>query len=408
MRPVWFSGKRVLAAAFAAGVAVAVHSQIRAAPGEIPIIDVHVHLNPDRNGGFLRSAKAALALMDAYGIARAIVMSPPRLPGIKGNQEYPDFATAIGPYGDRFAFIAGGGSLNPILHGVAKASKIDPQVRADFARIARTAVSDGAVGFGEMGTLHLSLSSDHGYTFAPADHPLLLDLADIAAELDVPIDLHLDAVAAPSPLPRQLASNRKNPKALPATLPGLDRLLAHNPGTRVVWAHGGTDHVGDFSPAVIGQLMDRYSNLFLSLKVTGGQANTFNKLFAGGALDSTWLELFGRHPDRFVIGSDSFFADPASGGAGPTAEFSKIAERRLQTTRLFLSLLPPDLARKIAFENAIAIYRLPPLATPAPVPAEPAAVTPVATGLCKDGNLDHCRVMCKHGIARACAQLRGQ
>ncbi|MEC9369590.1 MAG: amidohydrolase family protein, partial [Pseudomonadota bacterium] len=354
-----------------------------------------------------RPVRAALGLMDAYGIARALVMSPPRAPGVKGNQEYPDFAPAIAPHGERFSFMAGGGSLNPILHGVANDLSIDAGVRADFARAAREAVKAGAAGYGEMGTLHLSLSSSHGYTYAPADHPLLLYLADIAAGLDVPIDLHMDAVAAQGPLPKQLAANPKNPMSLPATLPGLEKLLAHNPKAKIVWAHGGTDHVGDFTPAAIGALMDRHANLYMSLKVTGGQANTFNKLLAGNGVDSAWLDLLRRHSDRFVIGSDSFFADPTNMEASPIGEFSMTVERRLQATRQFLSLLPPDLARKIGHQNAVSLYRLPPLPPP-DAASQPAVAAPAAQGLCKDGNLDHCKTMCQRGVQRACAQLKRQ
>ncbi|MGD9867052.1 MAG: amidohydrolase family protein [Hyphomicrobiales bacterium] len=373
---------------------------------DVPIIDVHVHLAPENGLDFRRAVQAALDLMNRYGIAHAIVMSPPRSPGIKSNQEYPDFNPTLAPHGDRFSFMAGGGSLNPAIHAIAGAAKVDAKTRADFAHTARRAVAEGAAGFGEMGSLHVSLSRDHGYTFAPADHPLMLELADIAAELDVPIDLHMDAVAAPRKLPGALAANPKNPKTLPATLDGLERLLAHNRKARIVWAHGGTDHTGDFSAKTVGEFMDRHPNLYMSLKVTGAQGQTFNKLYNGGTLDPGWSVLLNRHPDRFVIGSDSFFADPAHKGGGPLAEFSRMAERRLQATRQFMALLPPGLARRIGHENAAAIYRMRPLPALAAAPAA-AKASPAPSGLCRDGNLLHCRTLCGRGVQKACAMLGG-
>jgi hypothetical protein len=43
---------------------------------------------------------------------------------------------------------------------------------------------------------------------------------------------------------------------------------------------------------------------------------------------------------------------------GAPFEFSRSNEQRLRATRTFLKLLPPNLARKIAFENAARIYKL--------------------------------------------------
>jgi hypothetical protein len=56
------------------------------------------------------------------------------------------------------------------------------------------------------------------------------------------------------------------------------------------------------------------------------------------------------YPDRFLIGSDHFYMTPrASTQIGPRME---------EETKHLLTLLPPELARKIGFENVIRIFQL--------------------------------------------------
>jgi predicted TIM-barrel fold metal-dependent hydrolase len=228
-------------------------------------------------------------------------------------------------------------------------------VRDAFAAEAHRLIQAGAIGFGEMSSLHIALAEKHQYAFVPADHPLLLLLADIAAEENVPIDLHCDAVQSERTTPPRLRRFPTNPERMPATLPALERLLAHNPNTRIIWDHAGTDHLGDFSPARIGAMLDRYPNLFLSLKIAGPRAATENKVFTGKRLNGEWRDLLIGHADRFVIGTDSFHGGPD--GAGVIAGFTKLTKPHMRTTKLLLSQLPPDVARKIGRENAHVLYR---------------------------------------------------
>jgi hypothetical protein len=97
----------------------------------------------------------------------------------------------------------------------------------------------------------LSVIPRHGYNFVPADHPLLLLLADIAAEHDVPIDLHMDTLIKSIATPAAFSRNQ-NPKTLPETLAAFRRLLEHNPKAKIVWAHGGSDHLGDMTAELVG------------------------------------------------------------------------------------------------------------------------------------------------------------
>ena len=48
--------------------------------------------------------------------------------------------------------------------------------RPEDGTLADEVIDAGAVGFGEMASLHISAADGHPYEFVPADHPLLGDL----------------------------------------------------------------------------------------------------------------------------------------------------------------------------------------------------------------------------------------
>lgn len=333
-------------------------------PAPAPWIDVHMHLTGGRGRlqDFAGAVGTALREMDRFGIAAAIVLPPPQIEQ-QPVYDAADFSGALLRHRGRFAWLGGGGALNSIIHRHAEQATVTNEVKRAFAAAAERIIDAGAAGFGEIASLHLSAVAGHPYEFVPADHPLLRVLADVAAARGVPVDLHMDAVEGRMPTPSRFATP-PNPPALPDTLGGLARLLAHNPGAAIVWAHGGSDPLGAMTPAAIGRLMDAHSNLFVSLRIMGAQSPMLNKAFAGGDLDPAWREVLTRHADRFMIGTDSFFVAGSVRGVGPGVIFAERNIPKLQATVHFLSLLPADVRARIGRENAIRIYRLEARPTP--------------------------------------------
>lgn len=335
-------------------------------------IDVHMHLVPPRPGGSeLREVlDAARTEMDRVGIAYALVLPPPQVEGLPVIWDTLTGRSDLRDARQRFGFLAGGGTLNVMLHRYGNPALVTDEVRARFARTAREIVESGARGFGEIASLHLSAMPGHPFEFVPADHPLLLLLADIAAEHGLPIDLHMDASDGPTRLP-ETYSRAQNPAELPDTVAPLKRLLAHNPRAAIVWAHGGSDPVGGQGPALLSQLMDLHENLFVSLRLLpdrppgqrGGGANLGhehgNRVFTVAGIVPEWLTLLRRHPDRFVIGTDVFIVSPNMRGGGPAVTFAAANMAHFAASNRFLSLLPGDLMQRIATDNARRIYRLP-------------------------------------------------
>ena len=342
----------VLGVAFAAQVANAdTKSHAHASHS---IIDVHTHLI-GRPPSFPGSLKSALTLMDRHGVEKMVVSSPPRSDK-KGMYDYTSLVRFLRGK-RRFHFLGGGSSLNPMLHRHAKIADIPQGLSREFADTAQAIVDAGAAGFGEMASLHISVRPKHAYKFQPADHPMLLKLADVAARSGLPIDLHMDGVDEFMETPDRFRF-AENPGMLPGTLKAFDRLLRHNRKAKIVWAHGGSDPLGEMTPGLIGELMDKYEHLYMSLRIRGDSSKSHNQVFDADELDAGWLELLKRHSDRFVIGTDSFFIPPNIPSDAPAKRFARNNESTLKETGRFLSMLPPDLARKVARENAIRIYRL--------------------------------------------------
>lgn len=120
----------------------------------------------------------------------------------------------------------------------------------------------------------------------------------------------------------------------------IDLLMANTPGkgqrSRLVWAHTG---IGGPSVARVDQLFAKYPLLLGELSYRPG-------LTCGdGKLCPEWRELLLKYPSRFMIGSDTWVNQRWQ-------QYDEI----MKGYRLWLGDLPPDVARKIAWDNAANLY----------------------------------------------------
>ena len=321
------------------------------------IIDTHSHISNDARasrGGpdFRRALDGAIGRMERAGIRRGIVMPPPMESG-RSTYEIESYRFAKEAYAGRILPGGGGGSLNGMLQSAAPDAVTEDKKKA-FRGRAEEIVAAGAVVFGEIALHHMSLAlmgPNHPYESTPGDHPLLLLLADIAAEKNLPIDVHLDAVPENMELPGRAIFNRGNPSTLKENLAAFERLLAHNRGARIVWAHAGSDPLATRTVALQRGLLARHPNLFMSLRLNAGGPPPVAALDADKRLKPFWLALLEEFPDRFVIGSDYFHAPSGAVERGPDAA-------SLGNYRAALAQMPPELAEAIAHRNAERIYRI--------------------------------------------------
>jgi predicted TIM-barrel fold metal-dependent hydrolase len=324
---------------------------VRAQP--VPLIDTHSHLDHAGSLGNLEAAlAAALADMDRLGVRLSILLPPPQVAGLRVAYECDSLQFAARKHPGRIVLVGGGGTLNPMIQETSPEA-VSEERKQRFRALAEQALACGIKGFGEIAAHHIShgrMGAQHPYEWVPPDHPLLLLLAGIAAEKNLPIDLHLDLVPADMPRPDRPGFNPSNPAVFKENLNAFERLLAHNRKARIIWAHAGTDPLLTRTPELQRELLARHPNLYMSLRPGPGGPHPVFVLDPPGTLKPAWLALLRDFPDRFVLGSDQFHPPYAAARRTPAEGYDNL--RRL------IDQLPPELARAIAFENAERLYGL--------------------------------------------------
>jgi predicted TIM-barrel fold metal-dependent hydrolase len=153
------------------------------------------------------------------------------------------------------------------------------------------------------------------------------------------------------PLPPGLKSP-PNAAQLHANIAAFERLLAHNPRAKIIWAHAGSDGTGFRTPELDRRLLVAHANLYLEIKADPGAHGKNYPLAADGKIKPDWLKLFTDFPDRFIIGSDQHYPEPPG------------SQQRWQEVVLLFNQLPGDVRRKIGTENVAHIFGKAPAPTP--------------------------------------------
>ena len=341
---------------------------VETTPPRLEWIDVHMHLIGGNEGsaGYASAARSAIEAMDEAGIRKSIVIPPPQNHEIKSPYDIDAFQAALDAYPGRFEVLGGGGTLNTMLQEHAGETTVDLETRREFVREAQDILAEGAIGFGEIAAHHLSLADGHPYESVAADHPLLLDLAELSARTGAPIDLHLDGVVRDMHLPPRFSTSN-NPAQLEENLFAFERLLDHAPDAKIIWSHAGSDPLAGRSPELVRDLLERHPNLYMSLRFPANMVLNHGTppiwanhlaMDGEGDIDPRWLRLVCEFPDRFVFGGDQFIVSPTLSGSGPGLKFATASGVQRDLTRTFIEALPRDVARKVAFANAKQIYSL--------------------------------------------------
>ncbi len=112
-------------------------------------------------------------------------------------------------------------------------------------------------------------------------------------------------------------------------------LFEIEPGLRIVWAHAGMGA----PPEVIGALLDRYDTLWTELSFRA------EDVAQGEDIEPDWRALLLRHADRFMIGTDTY-----------TISRWEAYWALVEQQRTWVSQLPPEAARAIAYGNAVRLF----------------------------------------------------
>ncbi|MFC1592233.1 amidohydrolase family protein [Thermodesulfobacteriota bacterium] len=314
----------------------------------VPWIDTHAHpLGTDTDCTSSACVDTIIAAMDASGVRKTIFMHPPSPAADETKEALIRTVVSYAP--DRLYYGGGGNTLNALIQRCPETGEAPAGLVDQFDENLQDLLDAGAVYvFGELTALHLSYYEGHAFEEQRADSALFLRLADSAAPLGIPLDIHMDVVAQDMATPDFfLELSETNPATLQENVTAFEELLRHNRSAKIILVHVGRDTTGDMTAELMEQLLEDHDNLYMqihpvSLPLFSDTAIVNKK----GIIRTEWLELLKAYPDRFVMGSDMFFA-----GAEEAAELEKI--------QAFLQQLPEDLTVKIGCTNAVTIYGLP-------------------------------------------------
>jgi len=270
-----------------AGVAALVFGALAPpAVGDDEILLIDTHLHYSSNSWQDYAPGALLLLMDQGGVRRAFVSSTPDDGTVRLYEAAPDRIVPV---------------LRPYRQpGELSSWHQDPTVVPYLEqRLARG--------------IHRGIGEFHLYG-AEARSPVVRQVAELAARHRLFLHCHCDAEA-------------------------VEILVGLVPGVRVLWAHAGMSSGAD----EVGRLVGASADLRVELALRSDVA-------PGGRLDPAWRELFVRHADRFMVGTDTWVSSR-------WASYVDVQN----DTRAWLRQLPPDVARRLATENAETL-----LARPAP------------------------------------------
>ncbi len=263
-----------------------------------PLFDAHLHYNEEAWNGNSgpHSPADVLARMQRNGVKAIVANSRPN-DGTKSLAAMPETRKA-------------GVTVVPFIRLYRNRADYDNWFRDETiydmvqAEFARGVAGDQAGPYKGLGEFHL-------YVSANANGPVARKLMQFAAKNKLAVMAHVDDTA-------------------------IDLLMAHAPDARLVWAHTG---IGGAPVARVDALLAKFPQLMGELSYRPGLT------CEGGKLCPEWRALLLKYPGRFMIGSDTW-----------VNQRWLYYDELMKGYRAWLGDLPPDLARKIAWGNAAAIY----------------------------------------------------
>jgi hypothetical protein len=278
---------------------MAIAADAQAADYAGPLFDTHLHYNQEAWDGNIGPCPPADALtrMQRNGVKAIVANSRPNA----GTQ------TLAAARETREA----GVSVVPFVRLYPNRADYDTWFRDESiyemvqAELARGTASGPYKGLGEF----------HLYDSANANGSVAKKLIVLAEQQKLAVLAHVDDVA-------------------------IDLLMAHAPfqgrTLRLIWAHTG---IGGPPVGRVQALLERYPLLMGELSYRPGLTCD------GGVLCPEWRALILKYPDRFVVGSDTWVNQRWSA-------YDEI----MQTYRTWLGDLPTDVARRVAWGNAAALF----------------------------------------------------
>jgi len=158
---------------------------------------------------------------------------------------------------------------------------------------------------------HEGLGEFHIHRIDPSDEPLLRKVTAMAKHRNIPIHIH--SGAAP-----------------------VDLLYRLEPSLTIIWAHAGMSEPAN----VVEKMMAKYDTLYADTSFRERDI-----LGTGDKLDPDWERVLKRYSKRFMMGTDTWV----------NSQWSRYSDL-IAINRQWLSMLPKDIAERIAYKNAELLF----------------------------------------------------
>ncbi|MFN0042139.1 MAG: amidohydrolase family protein [Alphaproteobacteria bacterium] len=251
------------------------------AHSKLPIFDAHVHYS--QPAWTSHPPENVVAALKAAGVPRALVSSTP------------DDGSLALARADSRRFVP---MLRPYRGTIGSSNWTSDPDLADYLETRLTA--GRYAGIGEFHLFDPALVATRGAK----------RVVELAIERDLYIHIHSDA--------RPVRA-----------------LFALEPRLKILWAHAGMTE----PPEIVAHMLERHPSLLVELSFRTGD------IAPGGKLDSSWRALFLAHPQRFLVGTDTYI----------TARWDNYGEI-VEEHRRYLAQLPRETAEAIAWRNAARVF----------------------------------------------------
>jgi len=267
--------------------------------GAEPFVDAHAHLN---------NLARQLRLMDAQGIEKAVVF-------LGGQSSNDDVLKAAQQHPARLIPFV---SVSPEKRPYAAWWKAGDSA-AVVGELERRLAGGGFRGVGELNIVHFPSANFPETEYSPL-HPINLAIFELMARRfpNLPVMLHCEVTYVKE----------------------LSELLARFPQVKVLWAHAG------YAPLFLTErMLARHPNLTMELSMRTFENHPRSPdywiLRDRETVWPGWLKLIERHPQRFVVGTDS------------SNRSEEQDARKARSVSLLLAQLTPATRRLVARDNLL-------------------------------------------------------
>jgi len=159
---------------------------------------------------------------------------------------------------------------------------------------------------------HAGIGEFHIHRLDRSDEPLLREITQLAKKRDIPVHIHSGAEP-------------------------VEFLYSLEPSITIIWAHAGMSE----PPQVIDDIMTRYPNTYVDTSY-----REMEILAADNSIEPDWRKVIDKHTDRFMVGTDTWINDQWD-------DYTDL----IKLNRLWLKNLPREQAEKIAYKNALRLFK---------------------------------------------------